>query len=376
MSDPQPVPKVIIVDDDEMVASTLSSLLGREGYDVVVFHSAGPALEYLRDVEPDVVLSDISMPGMTGIEMLTKLRKAAPSVPVIFMTGVPRIDDTIRAIELGAFRYLTKPVDSTTTREVIRAAISWGRLSRASRSSPALLDRAALDASLDGALATLKMVYQPIVAREDKSIFGVEALMRSAERSLPSPPAVLDAAEKLGRLHELGRHIRSLVAAEAAAQTDLHTLFVNLHSADLADPQLFDPGAPLSAHARSVVLEITERASLEVVGQLQDRLKQLRGLGYRIAIDDLGAGYAGLNYFAQLTPDVVKIDMSLTRGIDTDSVRQRIVSSMCQLGRDLDMITVAEGIETAAEFETVSRLGAELIQGYFIAKPGPYPTAK
>lgn len=373
MTQPDPPAKVIIVDDDEMVAATLETLLARDGYSVRVFHSPGAALEHLTTSACDVVLSDISMPGMTGLEMLARLRRVAPDVPVVFMTGVPRIEDTMRAMELGAFRYLTKPVDSGTTREVIRAAVAWGQLARVSISNPSLADRASLEASFDRAVAGLKVAYQPIVAPGDKVVFGYEALMRSSEPKLPSPPAVLEAAERLGRLHELGRHIRGLVATQASAQPFTHTFFVNLHSADLADPHLYDAAAPLTAHARSVVLEITERASLEVIGEIESRLKRLRELGYRVAVDDLGAGYAGLSYLAQLSPEVVKIDMSLVRGIDTDVVRQRVVASICKLAHDLDMLIVAEGIETSSEYACVSELGADLLQGYFIAKPGPYP---
>ena len=90
------------------------------------------------------------------------------------------------------------------------------------------------------------------------------------------------------------------------------------------DHELFSPAAPLSRIASRVVLEITERASLDELGDVAPRLAQLRGLGFRIAIDDLGAGYAGLTSFAQLEPEVVKVDMSLVRGIDS-SDRKSVV---------------------------------------------------
>ena len=124
--------------------------------------------------------------------------------------------------------------------------------------------------------------------------------------------------------------------------------------------------------ARNITLEITERASLEHHSSLVDHMRALRALGYRIAVDDLGAGYAGLSYFARLAPDVVKIDVSLTRDVDRDPVRQRIVASICTLAHDLGMLVVAEGIETQGEFVRVGELGVDLVQGYFVARPGPY----
>ncbi|RYZ67773.1 MAG: EAL domain-containing protein, partial [Proteobacteria bacterium] len=235
-------------------------------------------------------------------------------------------------------------------------------------------ERAVLDAALTRAMDSLAMAYQPIVAVRTRKLVAYEALMRSKEKELPSPPAVLEAAEKLGRLHELGRCIRRLVGDLAGRVAPVeHTFFVNLHAADLADPLLYEETSDLTHHASQVVLEITERASLETIADVEGRLSALRERGFRIAVDDLGSGYAGLNYFARISPDIVKIDMGLIRGVDTDPVRQRIVASMCTLSSDLGILAVAEGIETEAELECVTELGANLIQGYLTGKPAPYP---
>jgi EAL domain-containing protein (putative c-di-GMP-specific phosphodiesterase class I) len=371
--DAPPVARVVIIDDDDMVARALSSLLAREGYEVESFGVPQEAVERLGRAPVDVVLSDVSMPGMSGLEMLAALRERRADVPVVFVTGAPRVEDAMRAMELGAFRYLAKPLEMHTVRQVVAEAIKWGRLSRAATNGPMHADREELEAALTRASASLYVAYQPIVSPTTRAVFGYEALMRSSEPALATPPAVLDAAEKLGRLHAIGRQVRDLVAAQAAVRSFEHTFFVNLHASDLADAALYEPSAPLSAFASSVVLEITERASLESIAQVERRIESLRRLGYRIAVDDLGAGYAGLSYFARVSPDIVKIDMSLTRGIDADPVRRRVVGSICTLARDLDISIVAEGIETEGELACVRDLGAELVQGYLIARPGPYP---
>src|SRR3954471_19595273 len=123
--------------------------------------------------------------------------------------------------------------------------------------------------------------------------------MRTEEPLLPHPGAVLAAAERLKRLNQLGRSVRALVA-KAMQDSPETTLFVNLHSQDLLDDELFSPTAPLALYAKRVVLEITERASLEGLKDIEARLKALRELGYRLAVDDLGAGYAGLTSFTQI----------------------------------------------------------------------------
>src|SRR5690606_12087135 len=101
--------------------------------------------------------------------------------------------------------------------------------------------------------------------------------------------------------------------------------------------------------AGRIVLEVTERASLDRLDNLRDRVARLRALGYRIAVDDLGAGYAGLSAFANLEPDVVKIDMSLVRDIENARTKQRLVRSLADVCGELGMKVVAEGVETAAE---------------------------
>lgn len=366
--------RILVVDDDEAVAAVTSRMIARTGYAVEVFTDPAAALERLARRDIDVVVSDISMPTMSGLDLLRRIRTADDDVPVLFLTGTPRVEDAMLAVEYGAFRYLTKPVDRDALAAAVGDALKWRKLTRVAAEGPAAGRRAALESSFGRALATIRMAYQPIVSVRSRRAFGYEALMRSSEPSLPSPLDVLDAAEKLGSLHALGRHVRDLVASQADAGPFDHVFFVNLHSADLADPALYDPSGALARHARSVVLELTERAALEGIGDVEKRLQALREMGYRLAVDDLGAGYAGLSYFARVRPDVVKIDISLVRAIDTDSVKRRVVASICDLSRTLDMIVVAEGIETLAELQCVTELGADLVQGYAIAKPGPpYP---
>ena len=98
-----------------------------------------------------------------------------------------------------------------------------------------------------------------------------------------------------------------------------------------------------------MVLEVTERAPLEQIRDVTARVAQLRALGYRIAVDDLGAGYAGLTSFAHLEPEVVKVDMSLIRGIDRSPMKQKLLGRSSTLCRDLGIEMIAEGIETEGE---------------------------
>jgi EAL domain-containing protein (putative c-di-GMP-specific phosphodiesterase class I) len=147
-------------------------------------------------------------------------------------------------------------------------------------------------------------------------------------------------------------------------------LFVNLHAADLNDFELLSPTSPLTAIASRVVLEITERASLHGVNALGTTIEKLRELGFAIAVDDLGAGYAGLSSFAQLEPEFVKLDMSLVRGVDASTSKRSVVRAMIQLcTKDLGIRVVCEGVETPQERDVLALEGADLLQGYLFAKP-------
>lgn len=367
------LPRVLVVDDEPVVADAHARALRGSVAAVLIETDAERALARLQSEPFDVVVCDIQMPGLSGTELLRAVRELDLDLPVIFVTGAATVESAAAAVELGAFRYLAKPVTPAQLRASVAEAGRLRALAKA-RTGGEAGARAALESALRGAMTELYMVYQPIVAAETRVAMGHEALMRSRHPALRGPSEVLDAAEKLGSLHTLGRHIRSLVATDLAVSATTATIFVNLHSADLADPDLFDPTAPLSRFARQVVLEVTERASLEGIADLDDRREQLRELGYRVAVDDLGAGYAGLSYFARIKPELVKIDMSLVRDIDVDPVRQKVVLSLVSLSLGLGMEVVAEGVETAAERDTVVRLGCTFLQGYALARPGaPFP---
>jgi EAL domain-containing protein (putative c-di-GMP-specific phosphodiesterase class I) len=227
-----------------------------------------------------------------------------------------------------------------------------------------------LEDSFDRCLAGLVMHFQPIVHATTRARFGYEALLRSTDKSLPHPGAILDAAERLERIPLLGRAVRASTAkVVAAAPAERGIVFVNLHLLDLFDKQLTSPFSPLSKVASRVVLEITERTSLDGNSDLRYRVAELRELGYRIAIDDLGGGHARMSTFTLLDCDFVKLDMSLVRGVDQHPVKQHLIRSVTELCREQGITVIGEGVETDAEAAVLVDAGCDLLQGYLIAKP-------
>jgi EAL domain-containing protein (putative c-di-GMP-specific phosphodiesterase class I) len=162
--------------------------------------------------------------------------------------------------------------------------------------------------------------------------------------------------------------VRAAIARAAADAPDGALLFVNVHGLELTDEELFSPASPLAKLAPRVVLEITERTGIDPAAG-PTRVAMLRKLGYRIAVDDLGAGYAALGALATLEPEVVKLDMSLVRDIDQHPTKRRVVAAIASLCRELGSRVVAEGVETDAERNAIIDSGIDLIQGYLLAKP-------
>jgi EAL domain-containing protein (putative c-di-GMP-specific phosphodiesterase class I) len=370
-------PRVLVVDDDDALLRIHVRALEHEGYQVEAARDGSDAVRALESASFDVILSDIDMPGLNGIQFLERVRARDLDVPVVLITGNPRVDTAIRAMELGALRYLVKPVELQALVKVAADGIRFHRLAKAKREALELSgsvdrffgDRAGLAASFERALDSLYIAYQPIVAWSTKSVYAYEALLRCREPSLPHPGAVLDAAERLGRVHELGRVIRAKAIRPSEPVPEGVLLFLNLHPSDLLDDQLFMPDGELSTIATRVVLEITERASLDGIRDVRSRIASLRKLGFRIAVDDLGAGYAGLTSFTLLEPDIVKLDMALVRNVHQEPKKRTVVRTMISMCKELGIVVTSEGIETPEEREELARAGCDLMQGYLFARP-------
>jgi EAL domain-containing protein (putative c-di-GMP-specific phosphodiesterase class I) len=368
---------ILLVDDEEAMIRLLARVLRATGYEVTTASDGQTAVRLLESSTFDLVLSDIDMPRMDGIRLLQAVRQGDFDVPVILMTGAPTLKTAVEAVSLGALLYLTKPIDVDELKAAVSRAVRLKKVAGLKDAALALVnhgglgraDLSTLRTSFDRALNGMWLAYQPIVRVGDRSLFAYEALLRSSEPALPHPGALLDAAERLGRVEAIGQRVRAAVAVQITDAASTAAIFVNLHARDLLDEKLFSPTSPLSSVANRIVLEITERASLDIIPNPRARVAELRGLGFRIAIDDLGAGYSGLTSFATLEPDFVKLDMSLVRGVDHDPMKEKLVRAMTALCKDLGMTVVAEGVETIAERDKLVELGCDLLQGYLLGRP-------
>ncbi len=373
-------PRLLIADDEPAVLRAMARIFKGSGIEIIMADDGEQAVEAFRHHRPDVVLSDINMPKLGGIELLRAIRADDAEVPILITTGEPMLQSAIQAVEGGATRYMVKPIDPDEVREAVTEAIGMARLARFRRQAalvvadhPSAVDEVGdLDETLTRAIDQLFAHYQPIVRWPEREVLAYEALARTSEPAVPHPGVLFDAAERLGRLQDVARRMRALSPLPFDGRSEL--LFINLHPADLLDEQLYDPQSALAQYGDQVVLELTERASLKGVDDLRGRVDRLRELGFRIAVDDLGAGYAGLSAFVALSPDVAKLDMSLIRDVHLSKTKQHLVRSMVSACDELEISVVAEGVENLEELTVLTGLGCRLFQGFFFARPAaPFP---
>ena len=223
--------------------------------------------------------------------------------------------------------------------------------------------------------------FQPIVSCQDSSqIFAYECLMRGRENDgeMVLPDRILGVARGAGLLFQLDRAAR-LTAIAQAAQHGLNTrIFINFTPTAIYDPvnclRSTVKAADEAGIARErIVFEVIESEFVHDVPHLNCTLDYYRGSGFKVALDDVGAGYSNLNLLTELRPDYMKLDMQMTRDVDSDPYKATVARKLLETAREIGVETVAEGVETPEEHAWLCANGADYIQGFHIAKPAAIP---
>ena len=304
------------------------------------------------------------------------IRRGSPATRVIALSASPERRVVLQRLRAGASSYVVKSVPARELLAALRATAAGDHaelvltLDPSDARTEAVKDRTARTrAVIEDSL--LSIVYQPIVNIQGQGVVGVEALARFPSEPKQSPDVwFIDAAAS-----GLGTEL-DLAAARAAVTVlpDLPEeldLFMNVMPETLFSPVFEELVSSLPGDR--MVLELTEHAPVHDYDHLADAIAVFRAEGFRIAVDDVGAGYSSFRHLLTVQPDVLKIDISLCRSIESDRARQVIAASIASLGRELDAMVVAEGIETPAELLTVRELGIDSAQGFCLARPAAPP---
>lgn len=227
-------------------------------------------------------------------------------------------------------------------------------------------------------------VFQPIVKCADgkrtrDEIFGYECLMRASVDGKPvSPGAMIEMARGAGLVFQLDLAARRAAITGAAAHRIKEKVFINFTPNSIYNPftclnstvRMIDELG--FAHER-IVFEIIESERLPEMKHLKRIVEFYRENGFGVALDDVGAGFSSLNVLVALRPDYVKLDMSLIRDVHQDAAKAVIARKLLETAQELEMKTIAEGVETADELAWVKRYGADFVQGYYFARPAAPP---
>jgi EAL domain-containing protein (putative c-di-GMP-specific phosphodiesterase class I)/CheY-like chemotaxis protein len=382
----QPI-RVLIADDESDVREALGELLAAEDdLEVVALAcDADEAVSLAAATAPDVALVDVKMPGGGGAQATREIGRVSPRTRVLALSAFEDRDTVLRMLGAGVVGYLVKgtpPEDivgaisravrgqTSISSEVIAGVVDElsTRLQRQESREQEERDKGVrIRAVIDG--DGLSLVYQPIFRLRPLEVVGFEALARFPQDSRRPPIVWFREASDVGLDVEL-----ELVAIRAALgdldrlPTDAY-LSLNLSHRTARSPRLLAEldGAPL----HRVVIEITEHEAVDDYEVLAAALGRLRASGARIAIDDAGAGFASLRHTLLLEPDIIKLDISLTRGIDADRAKRALARALISFAEEMRIQIVAEGIETPAELETLLGLGAGFGQGFYLARPAP-----
>jgi len=316
--------------------------------------------------------------------------------PSFFLHDLPRIAEELRAyvalclkrivypylherpeVPIGTGFALHRPFQrpEAQIRKLIETTIGSARFERERRcrDRAATLERILLEESLT-------TVFEPIVRLATREVIGFEALSRGPSGTgLETPAALFGIAEQADREYELDSLCRRRALANARGIAPDQLLFLNILPTCIQDPdfqavRVRETLATLGLGPRNLVLEVSERQAISNFPIFREATDHFSRLGFRIALDDTGAGFSSLEAALELSPDFLKIDMSLVRGIEESPEKQELLRGLKGVAGKMGSILIAEGIETEQELEVIRGLGIECGQGFHLGRGTPSPT--
>ena len=377
--------RVLVADDDAALREVLSSLI--QGDDRLEFvgavGSAEQAIELAARERPDVALVDVRMPG-DGVDAAHGIGQCSPETKVIALSAHDDRTTVLEMLEAGVVGYLVKGTSIDSIVESIeQAAVSQASLSvevtaevidelllqRSTRRGIELDRREQTDRIMSaiGDEGAHRIVFQPICSLAHRTPVGYEALSRFTGPPQRSPDLWFEEAAAVG----LGVELEEMAAKRAL--DNLPDLPASTYLAFNTSPEAFGSESFQSllddTDLQRVVIEITERKQIEDYMSVKAAISSARERGARLAIDDAGAGFASLKHILMLAPDFIKLDRTLTAGIEHDRSQQALAAGLISFAEKIGSTIVAEGIEREEQVDALALLGVAYGQGYFFARP-------
>ena len=365
---------ILIVDDEPAVSQLLTILLTSHGYRTKVASTGRQALDSVTP-NTDLILLDMLLPDSQGMKICQQLKSNSHSkdIPIIIISGQQNKSDRIESLYLGAEDYLTKPFEPEELFARMDVVLRRQNGRSSDENSPEHQETICeLKRIIDEESVNVR--FQPIYFLKPMRLLGLEMLSRPQTTTpMLNPEVFFKAALKYGVYYEvemIGWRKALKIASESF--DGRQKLFLN------CDPYLVESEkfrkvkemfSAFGMSSNEVFLEITERSAVVAFDVFYDRLREYRQNGFKIAVDDLGAGYSSLESIIEIRPEAIKLDRHIVIGVSSDPYKSSIVKLFVAFCRENGIICVAEGIETKEDFDTLINLGVDAGQGYFLCRP-------
>ena len=364
--------RLLAIDDEKGLLAIVQDIGQNAGYEVVATSDASYFLQQARDWHPTLVLMDLQMPDVDGVELLRAMSADKLNAPIVLMSGVDdkvlrTVGDLGTDLGLNMRGVLGKPIRLETFRRTLEEHAAPNGTNRADE--------------LRTAIATGQLVlhYQPVVRLASREVVAFEALVRwnHPHEGLIQPDLFIPLAEERGMIDDLTWTVLRLAIEQAAtwAESLAVPIAVNLSASNLNDEAFPDKLLVLCREygvaPNQICLELTETATSRDARSLKAILSRIRLKGFRLAIDDFGIGYSSMMQLRSLPFSTLKIDKSFVGDMLHSEDAGIIVDAILALAGAFRMDVIAEGIETEAQLAALIKRGAVVGQGYLIARPAP-----
>lgn len=385
--------KILVIEDEESVRENILDLLEAEDFEAISAPNGKIGVDLALNESPDLILCDLMMPEIDGYGVLALLREKfnTSATPFIFLTARSAKDDFRQGMELGADDYVTKPFTRT---ELLTAISSRLQRQAAIITNPApqanikaypremrIIESTLRKTIEQSKFDEFQMYYQPIVNIKSGEMIAVETLIRwwSPKLGLVSPAELIPLAESTGLIVPLSNWILESVCKQIRTWLnnglDALPSCVNISASQCSEPLFVERVANLlstyNLAPHYLELEFSETTMMQDINKTIHVLQQLKSLGVKIAMDDFGTGNSSLIYLKKMPLDIIKIDNYFIYNLSEDGQKLAITKALIQMGQNLNLKVVAEGVETVSELNILRELRCHAMQGFLFSKPLP-----
>ena len=373
--------RIIVVDDDEVILKIVSASAEAMRLECAAVCDAGQ-LQQMLTPDTNLILLDLVMPNMDGIEVLRLLGQQRCRAGIVLMSGIDkRVIETAkkmaRSMGLTVVGHLQKPFPITALTALLEAYIGSGLPEVPAEEEPDPYPDDDLRRALER--GEIMNYYQPQIRFSTGEVVGLEALARwnHPERGMVMPDDFIGRSEQLGLMDKLCWHTVDRGLSElkqfADANGKVPRLSLNVSVTSLRDLRFPDIFLELANRhgvpATSLAVEITETGLVDEMARMLDVLTRLRMRQIQLSIDDFGTGYSMMRQLQNVPAIELKIDKSFVQSMDTNLSDRVMVEKIIEMGHELNMEVVAEGVETQAQFDLLRQKGCDTMQGFLYSRP-------